>query len=83
MRKGAKRLRRTVLDVSPAVTAVLGVTAYRTAFVEPRAVLGDQKTSIEGSDLWVIPNPSGLNAHETIGSLSDWLRNVAVAAGLD
>ena len=82
LREGAERLRRVVSDVRPAVVAVAGLTAYRTGFDQPGAVLGLQPEKIGGAQLWVVPNPSGLNAHETIQSLADWYRKVADAAGL-
>ena len=47
----------------PAYLAVLGVTAYRAAFEEPKAALGEQQRTIGTTRLWVLPNPSGLNAH--------------------
>ena len=82
LREGAMRLERVVADVEPAVVAVAGLTAYRTAFGRPGAVLGPQPESIGVSRLWVVPNPSGLNAHETIESLATWYRRAAEAAGL-
>jgi TDG/mug DNA glycosylase family protein len=42
---------------------VLGITAYRTAFRRPKATVGRQPETLEGAALWVLPNPSGLNAH--------------------
>ena len=68
--------------VEPVVTAVAGLTAYRIAFERPRAVLGPQSASIGGSRFWVVPNPSGLNAHETVDSLAEWYRRAGEAAGL-
>jgi TDG/mug DNA glycosylase family protein len=79
---GALRVERVVADVEPAVVAVAGLTAYRTAFGRPRAVLGLQPEPIGAAELWVVPNPSGLNAHETVGSLAEWYRRAAEAAGL-
>jgi TDG/mug DNA glycosylase family protein len=65
-----------------AVVAVLGITAYRVAFGRPDAAAGRQPETIGGSGLWVLPNPSGLNAHETAASLADAYRRAAVAAGI-
>ena len=65
-----------------AVVAVAGVTAYRTAFGDRRARLGRQETAIGAAELWVVPNPSGLNAHATIATLAEAYREVAVAAGV-
>ena len=49
---------------------------------ERLAGLGEQAAPIAGAGLWVVPNPSGLNAHETIDSLAGWYRTAAEAAGL-
>jgi TDG/mug DNA glycosylase family protein len=62
--------------------AVAGITAYRQAFGRPGAVLGPQADRIGGAELWVVPNPSGLNAHATVASLADAYREVGIAAGL-
>jgi TDG/mug DNA glycosylase family protein len=64
------------------VIAVAGITAFRTAFGERRARLGRQDATIGDAELWVVPNPSGLNAHATITTLADSYREVAVAAGV-
>ena len=66
----------------PRVVAFTGVTAYRTAFGERQAPLGRQDRDIAGAEVWVVPNPSGLNAHETVDSLAAWYRRVAEAAGV-
>jgi double-stranded uracil-DNA glycosylase len=66
----------------PAVVAVAGVTAYRTAFGRPKAKLGPQDEPLAGAELWVVPNPSGLNAHETTASLAAWYRKVGEAASV-
>ena len=66
LREGGDRLRRFVAEHRPRVVAVAGVTAYRDAFGRRDAVLGRQPDSFDGAELWVVPNPSGLNAHETI-----------------
>ncbi len=54
----------------PAVVMVAGIGAYRLAFSRPRAKVGLQEESIGGAQTWVVPNPSGLNAHETVDSLA-------------
>jgi TDG/mug DNA glycosylase family protein len=82
LRAGGIRLETFVAQHDPRLVAVAGVTAYRTAFDEPRAVLGRQPQSLGTAELWAVPNPSGLNAHETIDSLANWYRQVAVAAGV-
>ena len=60
---GGKRLRAKVLRYQPRVLAVLGVGAYRTAFNRPKATVGRQDETIGATVLWVLPNPSGLNAN--------------------
>jgi TDG/mug DNA glycosylase family protein len=78
---GGDKLSRLVERVEPTVVAVAGVTAYRTAFGDKTAVLGRQERP-GLSEWWVLPNPSGLNAHVTIDGLADWFRRVAEAAGI-
>lgn len=82
LRRGARHLIEVVEHDRPVVVAVAGITAYRDAFAEPRAEVGRQKQDLAGAELWVVPNPSGLNAHETVDSLADWYRRAAVAAGV-
>jgi TDG/mug DNA glycosylase family protein len=82
LRRGGERLRSLVDLIGPQVVAVAGVTAYRDAFGQRRAGLGEQPYPIGASALWVVPNPSGLNAHETIDSLAGWYLAVAEAAGV-
>ncbi|WP_040510970.1 mismatch-specific DNA-glycosylase [Gordonia soli] len=79
---GGRQLRRTVRRVAPRVVAVAGITAYRTAFANRRAVLGRQPDEWDGAQVWVVPNPSGLNAHETVESLAQAYRAAASAAGI-
>lgn len=68
--KGGERLRAKVLRYRPRVLAVLGVGAYRTAFNQPKATLGRQEERIGNTTLWVLPNPSGLNANYQAGDLA-------------
>ncbi len=82
LRAGAERLVGLVDRLLPRVVAVAGVTAYRDAFGERKAAMGRQDARIGGSQLWVVPNPSGLNAHETIDSLAGWYGKVAREAGV-
>ena len=67
----------------PRVVAVAGITAYRQAFGRPGAALGRQPESLAGTELWVVPNPSGLNAHATTATLATAYRAVGEAAGLE
>jgi TDG/mug DNA glycosylase family protein len=80
---GARVLTDLVARVRPNVVAMLGITAYRVAFERPKAVVGLQPELIAGVQLWVVPNPSGLNAHATLAGLSAAYREVALAAGID
>lgn len=61
--KGAERVTRKVERFAPQCVAFLGLTAYRTAFGKKQAAVGRQEETLGGVDLWVLPNPSGLNAH--------------------
>ncbi len=82
LRAGAARLVGLVADLEPRVVAILGVTAYRVAFGEPGAGLGRQPDTMGKAEVWVLPNPSGLNAHETSATLAKWFRAAADAAGV-
>jgi double-stranded uracil-DNA glycosylase len=82
LRAGAVRLRANVAGWRPRVVAVVGVTAYRTAFALPKAQQGRQEERLEGAELWVLPNPSGLNAHDTIASLAEAYAAPARSAGV-
>jgi len=80
--EGAAHLRRLVAATTPRVVAMLGVTAYRAAFRVKAAPIGRQAEPFEGAELWVLPNPSGLNAHARLADLARWYRAAAEAAGL-
>ncbi|HEU4895885.1 MAG TPA: mismatch-specific DNA-glycosylase [Acidimicrobiia bacterium] len=82
LRAGGARLVGFVEEIAPRVVAVAGVTAYRDAFGQRAAALGRQPLDVGAAQLWVVPNPSGLNAHETIDSLADWYSAVAREAGI-
>ncbi|MGA9278734.1 mismatch-specific DNA-glycosylase [Ilumatobacter sp.] len=79
---GGNELRAFVRAHRPRVVAVAGVTAFRSAFDEPAASMGERDGGLEGARLWIVPNPSGLNAHETVESLADWYAEPARAAGI-
>ena len=81
-RAGGLELEATVARVRPRVVAIAGVTAYRTAFGRRKAVLGRQPEPLAGAELWIVPNPSGLNAHETVASLAVAYGEAAAAAGV-
>lgn len=78
---GHEQLVHKVQSYRPQVLAVLGVSAYRTAFARPKAVVGRQPETINGTPLWVLPNPSGLNAHYQLADLAQvfWEFRLAVA----
>jgi TDG/mug DNA glycosylase family protein len=83
VRAGGEILRQKVLTWRPQFLAVLGISAYRVAFHHPRATLGLQPESIGETRVWVLPNPSGLNAHYQSAELVKMfrqLRQVAHAA---
>jgi double-stranded uracil-DNA glycosylase len=80
--EGGRRLRALVAHRRPAVVAVAGVTAYRTAFGERSAKAGEQQPGWGASRVFVVPNPSGLNAHETVDSLATAYAAAARAAGV-
>jgi TDG/mug DNA glycosylase family protein len=82
LREGHERLHRFVARHQPAVVAIAGVTAYRSAFQRPTATTGRQPDDLAGAACWVVPNPSGLNAHETVDTLAAHYRVVAAAAGI-
>jgi TDG/mug DNA glycosylase family protein len=60
---GAKQLKNKVRRYRPQILAILGLGAYRLAFSQPKAIVGRQETKVGATVLWVLPNPSGLNAH--------------------
>ena len=82
LRAGGQRLVELVERVRPKVVALAGITAYRVAFGRRKAVLGRQDETLGGAELWVVPNPSGLNAHETVTSLAAAYADAARAAGV-
>jgi double-stranded uracil-DNA glycosylase len=70
LREGALELQEKMARLRPRWLAVLGVTVYRTAFGHPDAVVGPQAAALGLTRLWVLPNPSGLNAHWTPAALA-------------
>ena len=77
---GGRRLEAKVRRYRPRLVAVLGVTTYRIAFRSLRAALGRQPEKLAGAELWVLPNPSGLNAHFQAADFARLFRQVRVAA---
>lgn len=82
LREGGAELAALVAHRRPRVVAIAGITAYRTAFGKPKAAMGRQPEPLGSAELWVVPNPSGLNAHETVDSLATAYAEVARAAGI-
>jgi len=88
LREGGERLQGFVADHRPAVVAIAGISAYREAFGERGAALGRQPETLDsaihwsGAALWVVPNPSGLNAHETVATLAAAYAAPAAEAGV-
>ncbi len=78
---GALALEALVRALRPGVVAIVGVTAYRAAFARTDAVLGEQPVRLGGRPLWVLPNPSGLNAHHRVEDLARWYGAAWRAAG--
>jgi TDG/mug DNA glycosylase family protein len=70
LRGGARSFERKVRRLRPRTVAVLGVTAYRSAFDRPKAQLGRQQEPLANARVWVLPNPSGLNAHHQLDDLA-------------
>jgi TDG/mug DNA glycosylase family protein len=68
--EGGKLLIKKIEKYKPENISVLGIGAYRTAFQQPKAKLGLQTEKIAGANVWLLPNPSGLNAHYQIGDLA-------------
>lgn len=80
LRRGARRVARKVCRHAPAVVAFLGLGAYRTAFGRGGAEVGPQPERICRSGVWLLPNPSGLNAHYQLEDLARVFASVRVAA---
>jgi TDG/mug DNA glycosylase family protein len=68
--RGGRLLRAKVKRYRPAFVAFVGVGAYRTAFGRPKAAVGRQEEGLEGACVWVLPNPSGLNANYNLEDLA-------------
>jgi len=77
--RGGRTLKAKVKRYRPRIVAVLGVGAYRTAFAEPKASIGRQSLRIGDAVLWVLPNPSGLNANYQLEDIVGLLRELRLA----
>jgi double-stranded uracil-DNA glycosylase len=80
LHRGAANLKRKVKRFSPKTLAVLGVSAYRDAFSVPKATFGPQPDQIRDTEVWVLPNPSGLNAHYQMDRLVEVFSELRRAA---
>lgn len=77
---GGQRLEALVAARRPSFVAILGVTAYRTAFTRPKALIGPQADHLAAARLWILPNPSGLNASWQLPRLAAAFRELKTAA---
>ena len=81
LRRGARSLVRKVRRLHPDWVALLGISAYRIAFARPDAIVGLQPERIGATRLFVLPNPSGLNAHYGLPALVDHFSALRRLAG--
>jgi TDG/mug DNA glycosylase family protein len=79
LRAGGAALTERVARYRPRVLAVLGLGAYRTAFGRPRTAVGPQPDRLGATEVWVLPNPSGLNAHYSLDALAAEFRTLREA----
>ena len=78
--EGGRILAAKVAALRPGWLAVVGVTAFRVAFAQPHAAVGAQPETFGGTQVWVLPNPSGLNAHWSATTLAEEFARLRVAA---
>ena len=78
-RTGGLALVDRVTRLRPRALAVLGIGAYRTAFGRPRTTVGRQPEGLGDTQVWVLPNPSGLNAHYTVDGIAEEFRRLREA----
>ncbi|MGW3267108.1 G/U mismatch-specific DNA glycosylase [Streptomyces sp. NPDC001056] len=77
--EGGRLLTAKVRDLAPRWLAVVGVTAYRAAFADRTARVGPQERTIGDTRIWVLPNPSGLNAHWTAATMAEEFARLRLA----
>jgi TDG/mug DNA glycosylase family protein len=82
LREGAMQLEAKVQMLRPRCVAVLGLQAYRTGFLRARATIGPQPELLGGALLWLLPNPSGLQARYQMPEMEEMYRSLYVATGL-
>jgi double-stranded uracil-DNA glycosylase len=81
IRAGGRALAAKAARLRPRWLAIVGITVYRTAFTRPNAREGPQAENLAGARLWVLPNPSGLNAHWSLAALAAEFAQLREAAG--
>ncbi len=79
---GGRQLRAKIRRYQPRIIAVLGVGAYRQAFDQPKAIIGEQDARIHDARVWVLPNPSGLNANYQLPDIVKLFKQLREAAGI-
>jgi TDG/mug DNA glycosylase family protein len=82
LREGGRMLQEKVRRYEPEWLAVVGVTAYRVAFGDRHARVGPQERTIGATRIWVLPNPSGLNAHWTAAEMAKEFGRLRTATGV-
>ena len=80
--KGGRMLAAKVRRYKPRIVAILGVGAYRQAFAKPKAVIGEQDERIHTARVWVLPNPSGLNANYQLPEIVRLFTELRAAASM-
>jgi len=83
IRAGGRALTAKVERLAPRWIAIVGITVYRTAFGRPGATIGRQEQTLGGAALWVLPNPSGLNASYQIDRLAEEFGRLRAAAPVE
>jgi double-stranded uracil-DNA glycosylase len=83
LREGATLLEAKVEMLRPRCVAVLGLQAYRTAFSRPEATIGPQPELLGGALVWLLPNPSGLQAHYQVPEMTEMYKSLFVATEPD
>lgn len=78
--EGGHNLEKKVLQYSPRYLAILGIDAYRKSFNRPKTKAGIQTETIGNTSIWVLPNPSGLNAHYHLEAIVELFRELRLAA---
>jgi len=81
LQHGIQRLKEKVRQLTPACVAFVGISVFRTAFDDPAATIGPQDVDFSGARVWVLPDPSGLNAHYQLPDLIRILRNMRLDLG--